>query len=176
MAVLAVGSLLGTLATSFVPMVVARCLQGLGIGGVTAVTEIIVTEMVPLRLRGKWLALISVAWAAGTVSGPLLGGLLAEANDWSWVIDVLCILDSELGANFLVQRLIFAIPIPVCVLGLILCICMLESRHDQTDTWKSLKQIDWIGFVLFTGAIVGILVPVTQVFIPMTVQTLNEAS
>lgn len=79
------GSLAGTLSQNFASIVVARCLQGLGIGGVTAVTEIIVTEMVPLRLRGKWLSLISVAWAAGTVSGPLLGGLLAEANEWSWV-------------------------------------------------------------------------------------------
>ena len=62
--------------------------MGLGVGAVTAVTEIIVTEMVPLRLRGKWLALISVAWAAGTVSGPLQGGLLADATEWSWVRDL----------------------------------------------------------------------------------------
>jgi MFS family permease len=50
----------------------------------TGTTEIIMTAMVPLRFRGQWLALISVAWATGTVTGPLLGGLLAGYNSWSW--------------------------------------------------------------------------------------------
>ncbi|KAK3372573.1 major facilitator superfamily domain-containing protein [Podospora didyma] len=151
-AFLTIGSLLGTLATNgFVLMVVARCIQGLGIGAVTAVTEIIVTEVVPLRLRGKWLALISVAWAAGTVSGPLQGGLLAEATDWSW-------------------RLIFALIIPICILGLILCIFTLElprrpasAEGGQTKAARQgLAEMDWIGFALFTASIVAILVPVTQ--------------
>ena len=82
---LAAGSLAAALAEDVVVMIVGRCLQGIGIGGVTAITEIIVTEMVPLRFRGQWLALISISWAAGTVTGPLVGGLLADCSSWSWV-------------------------------------------------------------------------------------------
>ena len=47
---LAAGSFATALADDIVVMIVGRCLQGIGIGGVT---EIIVTEMVPLRFRSQ---------------------------------------------------------------------------------------------------------------------------
>jgi MFS family permease len=50
-------------------MLVGRSLQGVGGGGFTAVTEIIVTDLVPLRYRGAWFGYLSGMWALGSVTG-----------------------------------------------------------------------------------------------------------
>lgn len=88
---LAVGCLLAALASHFPVLLSGRCLQGIGIGGVTAVTDIIVTDIVPLRLRGQWFAFISVPWALGTVTGPILGGAIVEATSWVRHSDAFCL-------------------------------------------------------------------------------------
>lgn len=51
-------------------------------GGMIALSEIIVTDIVPLRFRGQYLAYVSIAWAIGTVAGPVIGGGLAESSSW----------------------------------------------------------------------------------------------
>lgn len=84
---LAAGSLAAALAHDFAVMILGRTLLGLGIGGILALTEIIVTDIVPLRFRGQYLAYVSIAWALGTVSGPLVGGALASGSSWVSLIE-----------------------------------------------------------------------------------------
>lgn len=50
-----------------------------------ALTEILITDMVPLRERENYFALISIVWAIGSVAGPLVGGSLAQAGAWRWI-------------------------------------------------------------------------------------------
>ena len=45
-------------------------------------TEIITTDLVPLRLRGKWFGIIAMMWAIGSVSGPIIGGGFAQNVTW----------------------------------------------------------------------------------------------
>src|SRR5271156_6388755 len=54
-----IGSLIGALANNFTMLLVGRCIQGIGGGGVIALTEIVVTDLVPLRFRGQWFGVIS---------------------------------------------------------------------------------------------------------------------
>lgn len=68
-------------------MVLGTTFHGLGIGGILALSEIIVTDLVPLRFRGKYLAYVSIAWALGTVLGPIVGGSLAKGSSWVSLID-----------------------------------------------------------------------------------------
>ncbi len=74
-------------------MLVGRSLQGVGGGGIISLTEIIVTDLVPLRFRGAWFGYLSSMWAVGSVSGPLIGGALAQNG--AWVCD-----DPPLGVDF----------------------------------------------------------------------------
>lgn len=37
--------------------------------------EIVVTDLVPLRIRGQYYSFISSMWAVGSVAGPILGTL-----------------------------------------------------------------------------------------------------
>jgi MFS family permease len=50
----AVGAIVAGIAKNFAMMLVGRSLQGIGAGGIISLTEIIVTDMVPLRERGKF--------------------------------------------------------------------------------------------------------------------------
>lgn len=64
-----VGALIGALAKNFTYMLVGRSIQGVGGGGIIVLSEIIVTDLVPLRFRGNWFGIIAGTWALGTVTG-----------------------------------------------------------------------------------------------------------
>jgi MFS family permease len=66
------GAIVAAVANNFTVILVGRSIQGIGGGGIITLTEIIVTDMVPLRLRGKWFSFISSAWALGEFSTPCL--------------------------------------------------------------------------------------------------------
>lgn len=85
------GSIISGLAHNFTVMLVGRTIQGVGGGGVIALTEVIVTDLVPLRERGKWFGFISGVWALGSVTGPVIGGAFSQnvswvrGADWPWI-------------------------------------------------------------------------------------------
>jgi MFS family permease len=57
----AVGALIAGLARNFTMMLVGRCIQGVGAGGMISLTEIIVTDLVPLAERGKWFGYVALS-------------------------------------------------------------------------------------------------------------------
>lgn len=63
------GSIITSLALNFTVLLIGRCVQGIGGGGLIALTYVIVTDMVSLRDRGKWFGLISLQWAIGSITG-----------------------------------------------------------------------------------------------------------
>ena len=77
-----IGALVAALANDFGTLLVGRAFQGIGGGGLIALTEILVTDLVPLRLRGQWFGIISAMWSIGSVSGPIIGGAFAQKVSW----------------------------------------------------------------------------------------------
>lgn len=77
-----IGSIIAAVARDFAVLLAGRSLQGIGGGGLIALTEIVVADLVPLRLRGQWFGLISAMWALGSVTGPIIGGAFAQAANW----------------------------------------------------------------------------------------------
>ena len=77
-----IGAIVAAVARNFAVMLAGRSLQGIGGGGLIALTEIVVADLVPLRLRGQWFGLISAMWALGSVSGPIIGGAFAQGANW----------------------------------------------------------------------------------------------
>lgn len=71
--------LLGTLvcatAGNFTFLLVGRSIQGIGSGGIVSLTDIVITDLVPLRLRGNYVGIISSQWAIGSVMGPVIGSV-----------------------------------------------------------------------------------------------------
>ena len=77
-----IGIIISGLAKDFTVMLVGRTIQGVGGGGVILLNDIIITDLVPMRLRGAYFGAIGGVWAIGSVSGPVIGGALAYKATW----------------------------------------------------------------------------------------------
>jgi len=78
------GSVIAALAANLFVLIGARAVQGLGGGGLFALSQILIGDLLPPRERGRYAAWISGMWAVAGIAGPLLGGTLAE-YDWSLI-------------------------------------------------------------------------------------------
>src|SRR4051794_11949741 len=87
-AVFLAGSALSGLATSITELIVFRAAQGVGAGGLMTLAMPAVGDLVPPRERGRYQGYIAMAFAAATVIGPLIGGLLVDHVSWRWVFYV----------------------------------------------------------------------------------------
>lgn len=85
MSVFLVGSVLCGLATSMTQLVLARCVQGLGAGGLLPLGLIIVGDIFSYVQRARMQGLFAAVWGASSVVGPLLGGILVDRVAWQWV-------------------------------------------------------------------------------------------
>lgn len=121
-------------------LLVGRCLQGSGVGGILALTEALITDTVPLRQRGNAMALLGVVWALGSVTGPLIGGILAEKNDWRWI---------------------FYLNLPIIAVGFVGCVWFLKLERKERTIEEKLSEIDFIGSIIFVGSLTSFLIPLT---------------
>jgi hypothetical protein len=134
------GSIIPAVANNFTVVLVGRSIQGVGGGGIISLTELVVVDTVPLRERGKWFSFFGAMWSVGTVAGPLLGGGFAQNVTWRWV---------------------FWINIPFLGLGAVLITIFLKLNQRNGEFLTKLREVDWIGMVLFLASTTGFLIPVT---------------
>lgn len=66
-----IGTVVCSVANNIAVLLGGRSVQGVGGGGLVALTYVIVADMVPLRERGKFFSVISLQWAIGSVIGPV---------------------------------------------------------------------------------------------------------
>lgn len=74
MFIVTIGSVVTAIAANFTALLAGRSIQGVGGGGIIALTYVIISDMVSLRDRGKWFGIISLHWAIGAIFGPIIGG------------------------------------------------------------------------------------------------------
>lgn len=74
--------LIGAIVASVAPrghgmgvLLAGRSIQGIGGGGIIVLSEIIPTDLVPLKVRGNYMSMVGAMWALGSVTGPLMGTL-----------------------------------------------------------------------------------------------------
>ncbi|KAI8215986.1 Efflux pump FUS6 [Colletotrichum sp. SAR 10_77] len=126
----AAGSVVGAVAKSFRVVIVGRTIQGVGGGGILALCEVIVTDLVPLSVRGQWFSLLSAVWSVGTVTGPLIGAGFAQNVTWAWI---------------------FWINLPIIAVGVVMIFFFLKQAKIPGDIAGKLGRFDWLGSFLFTA-------------------------
>lgn len=79
------GSVVSALAPNMFALIGGRAIQGLGGGGLIALAQTVIGDLVPPRERARYSAWISGTWAVASIAGPLLGGFFAEHLSWSLI-------------------------------------------------------------------------------------------
>lgn len=135
-----VGTLVAALSREFFVLLIGRTLQGLGGGGLQSITEVVVTDLVPLRVRSKYFAIISGAWSIGSVTGPVVGGVFTQKVSWRWM---------------------FYINLPFIGLALVIVPLFLRLNSVKSSVTTKLHRIDYLGVFLFTASTTSCLIPIT---------------
>jgi EmrB/QacA subfamily drug resistance transporter len=65
-------------------LIAARAVQGIGAGGLSALTQVILGDVVEPRERGRYSGYLGAVFGVATVAGPLLGGFLVDHGGWRW--------------------------------------------------------------------------------------------
>jgi EmrB/QacA subfamily drug resistance transporter len=126
------GSLVSALAPNLWVLVIGRALQGVGGGGLLPLAQTIIADIVSPRERGSYQAYVGLAWVGAGISGPLLGGILAQHLHWSLVFWVNVPLG--LAGYWMADRTLRHLP-------------MIARKH----------QLDLLGAVLLMAAAVPLL-------------------
>jgi MFS family permease len=122
-------------------LLAGRSVQGIGGAGITALPNVIYTDFVPLRQRPKYTAFAQLAWALGTVIGPIIGGLFADHSTWRWA---------------------FYIQLPFCAIGMAMIPLVVKLQAERPSVMERLLQVDWIGGILFIGSSLAFLIGLTS--------------
>jgi EmrB/QacA subfamily drug resistance transporter len=78
-----VGSIISAAAPNMAILIAGRTLQGIGGGGIVPLTQTTIADMVTPRERGHYQAYIGTSWIVAGLTGPALGGAIADHLHWS---------------------------------------------------------------------------------------------
>ncbi|WP_326826837.1 MFS transporter [Streptosporangium sp. NBC_01756] len=122
------GSAFAGLAQNPGMLIGARVVQGIGVGGLSALVQVVMAAMISPRERGRYSGYIGAVFALATVTGPLIGGVIVDTSWLGW-------------------RWCFYVGVPFAVIALIV---LQKTLHLPVSTRKA--KVDWSGAVLISAA------------------------
>ena len=135
-----IGTVVCGVAPTMTILLVGRSIQGIGGGGIVALTNILITDLVPLRQRGSWMGVLGAMWAFGSVTGPVVGGSLAHPSLWQWI---------------------FWLNLPFIAISFLMVAFFIRLKEVPTSLASKCQRADWLGSVIFVGSVTAMLVPLT---------------
>jgi len=127
------GSVMAALSETIPLLLTARVIQGVAMGGLTALAQAIIGSMIPPRDRGRYSGYMGGVMAVGTAGGPLLGGFIVDSPlGWRWT---------------------FFVCVPLAVVALVLLQLTLKIPHIKRPA-----KIDWLGSILLTSGVSLLLI------------------
>lgn len=129
---------IGSVTAGFAPnvewLLVSRAVQGLGMGGLLALSQAVIATITPPSERGRYSGIIGAIVAVAQTSGPLAGGFIVDSPlGWRWT---------------------FFVCVPFAIASLILLHLTLRVPTIRTGP----VHIDWLGAVLLTSGVSVLLI------------------
>ncbi|MEU0965638.1 MFS transporter [Streptomyces sp. NPDC005917] len=126
------GSAAAGLSQNAAMLIACRVVQGIGVGGLSALAQIVMAAMISPRERGRYSGYLGATFAVATVGGPLLGGVITDTSWLGW-------------------RWCFYVGVPFAVIALIV---LQKTLH--LPVLKREVKVDWAG-AFFVAAAVSLL-------------------
>ncbi|MFS8203307.1 MFS transporter (plasmid) [Streptomyces sp. CWNU-52B] len=118
-------------------LIACRVVQGIGVGGLSALAQIVMASMISPRERGRYSGYLGATFAVATVGGPLLGGVITDTSWLGW-------------------RWCFYVGVPFAVIALIVLQKTLHLPVVKRDV-----KVDWGGAFFISAAVSLLLLWVT---------------
>ncbi|MER6384058.1 MFS transporter [Streptomyces sp. NPDC001250] len=118
-------------------LITFRVFQGIGVGGLSALAQIVMAAMISPRERGRYSGYLGATFAVATVGGPLLGGVITDTSWLGW-------------------RWCFYVGVPFAIIALIV---LQKTLH--LPVVKREVKVDWGGAFFISAAVSLLLVWVT---------------
>ncbi|MBL1107831.1 MFS transporter [Streptomyces sp. 5-8] len=118
-------------------LIVCRVVQGIGVGGLSALAQIVMAAMISPRERGRYSGYLGATFAVATVGGPLLGGVITDTSWLGW-------------------RWCFYVGVPFAIIALIVLQKTLHLPVVKRDV-----KVDWGGAFFISAAVSLLLIWVT---------------
>ncbi|MEU9565509.1 MFS transporter [Streptomyces sp. NPDC048161] len=131
------GSVVAGMSTSSGMLIACRVVQGIGVGGLSALAQIVMAAMIAPRERGRYSGYIGAVFAVATVGGPLLGGVITDTSWMGW-------------------RWCFYVGVPFAVIALIVL-----QKTLKLPVVKRQVKVDWWGAFFISAAVSLLLLWVT---------------
>jgi EmrB/QacA subfamily drug resistance transporter len=141
-AVFVVGSMLCGLSQNMYELAAFRAIQGIGAGGLMALSLTIIGDIVPPRERARYQGYFLAVFGTASVIGPILGGFFAGQDQILWVAG---------------WRWVFYLNVPIGIAAMIVVARVLHLPHHRTD-----HRIDWPGAVSLIVGLVPLLTVAEQ--------------
>ncbi|MEU0160001.1 DHA2 family efflux MFS transporter permease subunit [Streptomyces sp. NPDC006261] len=132
------GSVVAGLSTSSGMLIACRVIQGIGVGGLSALAQIVMAAMIAPRERGRYSGYLGAVFAVATVGGPLLGGVITDTSWMGW-------------------RWCFYVGVPFAVIALV----VLQKTLKLPVVKREGVKVDWTGAFFISAAVSLLLVWVT---------------
>ena len=122
-----IASLLCALSHNMTSLIWSRALQGIGGGGIQAITFAILGDLIAPRERGRYIGIYVSAHTLAGIGGPLVGGFIVDRWAWQWI---------------------FLLNIPIGIIALVASSLKLRLPFQRRET-----RLDLLGAALLSGAL-----------------------